>query len=180
MIAQDRTEPTEIVEQHNFYTRQQRQGENTSTFVSELGTIAISCNFGEMYKKMLKDRLVCGVQDDRIERRLLVEIKLDFKKALEMAITTEAAFKNVREIWEKLHLRGQTVPLSTESSKGQAWLVILATDVGKLDISKRLAGQLKEQLTNPQLPIKIKTIQDEPVEYLLAVRSSSPTHKPIT
>lgn len=81
MIAQDRTEPTEIVEQHNFYTRQQRQGENTSTFVSELGTIAISCNFGEMYKKMLKDRLVCGVQDDRIERRLLVEIKLDFKKS---------------------------------------------------------------------------------------------------
>ena len=48
-------------------------------------------------------------------------------------IATEAAFKNVRELQqnrEKPHVRGQTVTLSTKSTRGLAWLVTLATDVG--------------------------------------------------
>ena len=47
---------------------------------------------------MIKDRLVCGVNDERIQRRLLAENRLDFKKALELATAMETADKNTRDI----------------------------------------------------------------------------------
>ena len=47
---------------------------------------------------MIKDRLVCGVNDERIQRRLLAESRLDFKKALELATAMETADKNTHDI----------------------------------------------------------------------------------
>ena len=34
---------------------------------------------------MLRDRLVCGINDKQIQRRLLAESSLDFKKAMKLA-----------------------------------------------------------------------------------------------
>ena len=42
--------------------------------------------------------MVCGVNDERIQRRLLAESQLDFKKALELATAMEIADKNTRDI----------------------------------------------------------------------------------
>ena len=49
---------------------------------------------------MLRDRLVCGVNDERVQRRLLSEreTRLDFKRALELANMMESADKNSREL----------------------------------------------------------------------------------
>ena len=47
---------------------------------------------------MLRDRLVCGMNDDRIQRRLLLEITLNFKKAYEIAVEMEIAAKNAKDI----------------------------------------------------------------------------------
>ena len=54
--------------------------------------------FGESLETMLKDRLVCGINDESIQRRLLAEATLTFKKALELAQGMEAAAKDVREM----------------------------------------------------------------------------------
>ena len=42
---------------------------------------------------MLRDRLVCGVRDIRIQRRLLEEPKLTLKRALDLSLAIEAADK---------------------------------------------------------------------------------------
>ena len=42
--------------------------------------------------------MVCGVNDETIQRRLLAESRLDFKKALELATAMEIADKNTRDI----------------------------------------------------------------------------------
>ncbi|XP_061584204.1 LOW QUALITY PROTEIN: uncharacterized protein K02A2.6-like [Cololabis saira] len=47
---------------------------------------------------MLRDRLVCGVNDDSIQRKLLSHRELDFKKAWEIAQSMETADKDVRDI----------------------------------------------------------------------------------
>ena len=49
-------------------------------------------------EKMLRDRLVCGVNDERIQRRLLAESQLEFKKAIELATAMETADKNTRDL----------------------------------------------------------------------------------
>ena len=40
---------------------------------------------------MLRDCLVCGVMDDRIQRKLLAESELSYKKAMEIAMSVETA-----------------------------------------------------------------------------------------
>ena len=47
---------------------------------------------------MLRDRLVCGVNDERIQRRLLAESQLEFKKAMELAAVMETADRNTRDL----------------------------------------------------------------------------------
>uniref|UniRef100_A0AAQ4NRX0 Gypsy retrotransposon integrase-like protein 1 n=1 Tax=Gasterosteus aculeatus aculeatus TaxID=481459 RepID=A0AAQ4NRX0_GASAC len=47
---------------------------------------------------MLRDRLVCGINDDRIQRRLLSETDLTFEKAFKIAVAAEAASKNVQDL----------------------------------------------------------------------------------
>ena len=47
---------------------------------------------------MLRDRLVCGVNDERIQRRLLAESQLEVKKAMELATAMETADKNTRDL----------------------------------------------------------------------------------
>ena len=47
---------------------------------------------------MLRDWLVCGINNDAIQRWLLSEAELTFQKALELALSMETAAKNMKEI----------------------------------------------------------------------------------
>ena len=67
-------------------------------YVSELRALAEYCNFGETLQDMLRDRLVCGINDDRIQGRLLSEPKLKYDKAVELATTLETAAHNLKEL----------------------------------------------------------------------------------
>lgn len=43
---------------------------------------------------MLRDRLVCGIANVHMQKRLLAEPNLTLKKAVELALGMEAAVKN--------------------------------------------------------------------------------------
>lgn len=90
--------PSEIVQRFKFHSRFRKQGESVATYVSELRALAEYCNFGETLQDMLRDRLVCGINDDRIQGRLLSEPKLKYDKAVELATTLETAAHNLKEL----------------------------------------------------------------------------------
>jgi len=90
--------PSEIVERFKFYTRFCKPGESVTAFVSELHSIAKHCNFRDTLKTMLRDRIVCGINDTIIQHQLLSEKELSFKTALELAQRIDSASKNVREL----------------------------------------------------------------------------------
>ena len=46
----------------------------------------------------LRHRIVCGINDDNIQKRLLAEAKFTYAKALELAQGLETAARNVKEI----------------------------------------------------------------------------------
>ncbi len=76
--------PSVIVQRYKFNTRVRGNDESISTFMAELRTLSEHCEFGVSLDEMLRDRLVCGVNEDRIQRRLLAEPVLDLKKALKL------------------------------------------------------------------------------------------------
>ena len=90
--------PAEIVQRFKFNSRARQPGESVSTFVSQLRSLAEFCNYGALLDNMLRDRLVCGVNDSHIQRRLLSERNLTFAKALELAQGLETASKNVQTL----------------------------------------------------------------------------------
>ena len=79
--------PSIIVQRCKFNTRYRQQEESIAKFVAKLRHIAQFCG----YEEMLRDRLVCGVNDPQIQKRLLAETELTLKKAFELAQAIEMA-----------------------------------------------------------------------------------------
>ena len=80
----------------NSHSRQAR--ESVTTYLAELKRLSEHCNFGDTLQYMLRDRLVCGIQDQRTQRRLLAESDLTLQKAFEKALAIETAESNVKEL----------------------------------------------------------------------------------
>lgn len=87
--------PSEIVERFKFYSRSRRAGESVANFIAQLRSLAQHCNYGASLDNMLRDRLVCGINDDSIQKRLLAEPNLTYKRAVELARGLETADRNV-------------------------------------------------------------------------------------
>ena len=72
--------PSEIVQRFKFHSRSRKEieGESIAAYVAELRSLAEHCNFGDTLSIMLRDRLVCGVNIDKVQKRLLAESRLTF------------------------------------------------------------------------------------------------------
>ena len=88
--------PSSIMQRYTFNARCQKDGESVAEYVAELRHIAEHCDFGQSLEHMLRDRLVCGLKDSRLQRRLLAEPTLTFVKALELAQASELAEQGAR------------------------------------------------------------------------------------
>ena len=86
--------PSEIVQQYKFNSCYRQPRETIATFMSELRSLAEICNYGASLDEMLRDCLVCGINNNIIQRRLFAETKLTLPKALEIALGVETAAKN--------------------------------------------------------------------------------------
>ena len=90
--------PSVIVQRYRFNSRSRRAGESVAAYVAELRHLSEHCEFGMTLNEMLRDRLVCGVEESKIQRRLLAEPDLTFDKAFELAIASESADKNAKDL----------------------------------------------------------------------------------
>ena len=90
--------PSDSVQRYMFNTRIRKQGETIALYVAELRRLAEHCNYGDSLNEMLRDRLVCGVNDNRLQRRLLAEANLTFKKPYEIVQAMEAAERSAKEL----------------------------------------------------------------------------------
>ena len=71
------------------------QSRRKATFVAELRSLAEFCNFGGTLEVMIRDRIVCGINDTAVQKRLLAEPGLTYAKAVEIAQGAETAAHRV-------------------------------------------------------------------------------------
>ena len=83
--------PSESMERHKLNNWFRSNGENISDFVAEY------CNFRSSLQNMLRDHLVSGI-NERIQRRLLSEVDLTFKKAYEIALSMETTAQHMANL----------------------------------------------------------------------------------
>ena len=79
----------ESYERYVFNTRVQQQGESINDFYSALLTLRKHCSFGELNQSLIRDRIVVGVAEPALRKRLLYEKELSLNKPLDIARSLE-------------------------------------------------------------------------------------------
>ncbi|XP_054707489.1 uncharacterized protein K02A2.6-like [Uloborus diversus] len=91
-----------MTERFRFYKRNQLEGENITTYCAELQKLSMNCNFGDNLSTMLRDKLVMGLRNENIQKKLLAQDNLTYAKAKEIAFAMESAQRDVHEIQNKM------------------------------------------------------------------------------
>lgn len=61
----------QIANRYKFYSRQQHSGESLTEYLTVLRHLASSCNFGTFLPECLRDRLISGITNQQLLRKLL-------------------------------------------------------------------------------------------------------------
>ena len=93
LVSHYSPKPILIAERFKFHRRNHHESETFAQFVVELKRLAFKCEFGTFLEEALRDRLVCGLKSVLIQKKLLAERDLTFKKAFETAQSMELANK---------------------------------------------------------------------------------------
>ena len=88
--------PSVTVQRFKFNSCVHLAEETVSTYVSELRSIAEHCNFGKSLDDMLRDHLICGINEELTQHCLLAESKLTLKRALKITQSLETAVQMVK------------------------------------------------------------------------------------
>ena len=83
-----------IMRRFRFNTCIRHQGEGITAFMARLRDLASHCDYWEATAELIRDRIVCGIRNDVLQRSLLAVTKLTFEKACELALQHESAEEN--------------------------------------------------------------------------------------
>ncbi|UYV72243.1 K02A2.6-like, partial [Cordylochernes scorpioides] len=83
-----------VVERFIFFKRMQLKEESISDYLVKC--LASSCNFGNFLEDSLRDKMVCGLYNAKIQNRILSEGDISLAKVIEIALSMEAAEKNTK------------------------------------------------------------------------------------
>lgn len=86
-----------VYEHFIFFKREQLQGESIDQFVTALRQLASTCDFKEK-DVLIRDRLVLGVKDSRIQEKLLQYPNLGLSDAISICRSMEASVATQKEI----------------------------------------------------------------------------------
>lgn len=86
---------------HIFFTRAQGPNETIDAYVTDLKNKAKDCEFGLLTEDLIKDRIVCGVNNDTVRARLLRETDLNLAKAVDICRANKVTQSHMKVLHEE-------------------------------------------------------------------------------
>ncbi|XP_033740319.1 uncharacterized protein K02A2.6-like [Pecten maximus] len=90
--------PLVIAERFRFHKQDQREGETIREYLAAIRKLSEHCEFGGALSDSLRDRLVCGLKNEHIQRKLLSEVDLTYDKAVDLSVAMETAARDTTEL----------------------------------------------------------------------------------
>ena len=87
-----------IYECYKFNNRSQEPGETIDANATAVRTLTDTCSFGNLKEEMIRDRLVCGISDNALRKKLLQESQLTLEECMDYCRVAEAANSQLKEI----------------------------------------------------------------------------------
>ena len=85
--------PIIIAERYKFHKAEQEKSETVRQCLAKLQKLAETCEFGPYREEAIRDRFVCGLRSQSIQRKLLAEAMLSLQTAVEKACASELTEK---------------------------------------------------------------------------------------
>ena len=82
-------ETNETYERYLFNKREQESGESFDPYLTNLWSLAKMSNFGELRDNLIRDRIVIGIRDNSIRKKLLAQGKLTLDKCINICCANE-------------------------------------------------------------------------------------------
>ncbi|XP_064637858.1 uncharacterized protein K02A2.6-like [Lineus longissimus] len=111
-----------IYERYIFNNRDQKSGETTDEYCTQLKSLAQTCEFQNLKDELIRDRIFCGISDDGVRKKLLQQSKLTLKLSIDIcraAETTTAQVKAMKSSASDSVLKFSSRKSSKGSSRGQ-------------------------------------------------------------
>ena len=82
---------------HKFFTHKQSEGQQFLEFVTELKPLSDKCEFATLLDSLIKDMVICGINDNKLRERMLRETDLTMDKAIKLGQAAEETKKHVKQ-----------------------------------------------------------------------------------
>lgn len=89
-----------VFERYKFFSCVQQEGQNVDAYLTQLKTLASTCEFGDQEEGLIRDRIVLGIRDNSLQERLLREPSLTLKKAADFLRASETSKEHLKTIKE--------------------------------------------------------------------------------
>ena len=154
-----------IYERCHFNNRNQDAGESIDTYASNLRSLSDTCNFGALKDEMIWDRIVCGVRDSSLRKKLLQVPERTVEKCIDMCRSAEKTSTQLEAMQNHTHPH----PLVKKPSKG--------SNKSSLIKDCRFCGQTHEEERSkcPALGKTCSTCQKE--KFALKCSHKKKSHK---
>ena len=87
-----------VYERYKFNNRSQEQPEAIDKYVTALRALAETFEFGALKYNLIRDRIVCGVHDNGVGRKLLQESELTLFKCVDICRANEATTAQLKNM----------------------------------------------------------------------------------
>ena len=92
-------EKNETVKRYKFFSRFQNPGKSLETFITDLKLLATIYNFGDLKDSLVRDGIICGIQDKQL-REDLKEPSFDLQRCLDACRATELSTERSKTLKE--------------------------------------------------------------------------------
>ena len=93
-----------IDERFQFNMCNRKMGESVSQYMAELRRLSQYCKYGASLDSMSRDCLVCGINHDHMQQRLLSEgANLSLQKFMDISLSLKYAIKQAAVIHNQFH-----------------------------------------------------------------------------
>ena len=89
-------QPSKIIQRFRFHMWIRKNKESIGTYLAEPKALVQKCNFN--LDTLTEDRLVCRINEDSIQMRLLSVVDLTYDSAVKKSLVMEVAMQNSKEI----------------------------------------------------------------------------------
>ncbi|GFU74978.1 transposon Tf2-9 polyprotein [Trichonephila clavipes] len=87
-----------VYERYKFFSCVQLVSQAIKTYVTQLKTLAFTCEFSEKENGLIRDRIVLGIKDSGLQERLLRENNLNIQNLIEIVRAAEASREQIRDM----------------------------------------------------------------------------------